>query len=95
MGKRKIFNRIPKTVIVKNIKYKVEIKDLGEKLAGSVTKHKKKILLNKRLKRHEIESTLIHEILHSIDWSLKEKKVLKLEKRLVRLFRKNKWKIVI
>lgn len=81
-------------------KYKVCRKKLDHlNLRGYITKGEKKkgwerIAYNKSLKREDVESTLIHEILHGIDWyGLSERDVIRLEKRLVKFFKENGWKI--
>lgn len=97
MAKPKIFNKIPKQVKISRTKYKIVQADIGRNLHGLIENRKKdsKITLNNKKNPIEMESTLIHEILHGLDWGLKEKQVLSLEKKLVNLFRRNKWKIVV
>jgi predicted Zn-dependent protease with MMP-like domain len=69
------------------------------KLAGLVIYPRRTIWIDGKLSIHEMESTLLHELIHVIahhlDFGLSEKKVLALEKGLYALFRRNKWKITI
>jgi hypothetical protein len=89
-------------VRIGKVKYSIRKADLRRHnlkgyLARNTPTHKCKdeIVISSDQDIYDIESTLIHELLHGIDlWGLSEKQVLRLEKRLVELFRKNKWKIL-
>ena len=81
-------------VINYKIKYEKEI-DQG-KLLGECTFYPKKEIRVSTSDKN-MESTLIHEIIHAFayeyDIPLSEKKVLRLERAIFRLLKKNNWKL--
>lgn len=98
-----VFKQLPRKVRVKRKSYKVKYptelvcESRGE-LHGAVTFRDKLIEIAKDEDLEEMESTIIHELLHALSHEyrlgLKEDKVIKIEKALYQLFKDNGWKIV-
>ena len=83
--------------INKNTRYKIALHPLDSKTMGHCDQDKKEILLKHDLCKEEMESTLIHEVIHAIDFEgnikLTEKQTLKLEAGIYEFFRVNKIKM--
>lgn len=102
MKKKTRLSRLPKAVVIRKklyeIQYPLEIKNYkGDQLSGECSFRPRliKVALDTR---EEMESTLIHEILHAIAFEYKiqlpESRVLALEKGLYELLLANKVRIV-
>lgn len=96
-----LFKRLPRKVRIKRKTFSVSYVPTIEegKTAGTVDFGTKEIhVATERVDRTEVDSTILHEVLHAIaneyKFHLSEKMVLKLEKGLVSTFLKNGWRIV-
>jgi hypothetical protein len=79
--------------------YSVTYPDLsGKGHVGHMCDRNNEIHVGRNQSLEDMESTLIHELIHAIDLSKKigltEAQVLKLEAGLVKMFRNNRWKIL-
>jgi len=98
-----VFKKLPKKVVVHSrthqVSYKKRVikKDGNLTLAGKTNHAIKKIEVSLNQSDDQIESTLIHEILHAIaheyEFQLSESMVLKLEQAIYETFSQNAWKI--
>ena len=88
--------RVRKTIYPINYKKKIKLKD--EELYGVCFHYRPRIDISIETKS-EMESTLIHELIHAIscryDLGLSEKKVLSLEAAIYSLFIDNGWTILV
>lgn len=95
-----MFKRLPNKIRIRKKTYSVTYQDEVDKgrSYGSVDFPTQKILIaTKNIPESEIESTIIHEVIHAIaneyDLRLGEPTVLKLERGLFEVFRRNGWRI--
>lgn len=89
---------LPKTVLVKNARYRIEMVDKaidfgGIKARGICDGDKKEILILSKQTPRMILSTFFHELVHAMEWEyrikLKHSQVMELEGPMADLFIKN------
>lgn len=96
-----VFKKLPRSVKVKDKVYTISYTQTVEKgeLAGRCFHDQKKMDIAMDQIPEEVESTVIHEILHAISYEYKfplsESKVLKLEQALYEVFKQNGWRITL
>lgn len=94
-----VFSKLPKKAKIKKTTYPISYKKSLKDCHGISFHYRPRIDISADNSKEDIESTVIHEIIHAIDCrydlGLSEKKVLLLEAAIYGLFKDNGWKISI
>lgn len=80
--------RIPSSIKIGGITYKVEIKDLGDDM-GKTTFDKSLISIDEKLNQEQREATFYHEVIHCINNQLTEMEVEFLAQSIYQIIKDN------
>lgn len=82
--------RIPASIVIRGRTYAVRIVRMKKDTAGEAKQKDRVIRIQRGMDRDLQEETFLHEILHLVDWRMKEKQVNKIARDLYKVITENK-----